>query len=239
MRTTTFNITSYDVYENGRLKLSSIMKYMQQLAREDAEARGSGYLAMREKNMVFVITRMGLKFFGDIYDGDTIKLTTFIQDVQGVTYIRNFYAEKDGKVIMTCATDWVLIDYVERKLLRPSVLGFNETEDCGFDLNVSVKRRIAVNESGAPASHVVRYTELDENKHLNNTVYADIVVDNLTVPVPDRRIETFYLNFNNEAGMGDNLEVYSVFEENTHKVSAQNRTNGKQCFGAELTFFGD
>lgn len=38
MQKSKIKITNYDVFENGRIKLSSILRYMQELAREDSDA---------------------------------------------------------------------------------------------------------------------------------------------------------------------------------------------------------
>ena len=76
MQKSKIKITNYDVFENGRIKLSSILRYMQELAREDSDACGATYELLRSHNMVFVITKLALEFHGDIYDGDEIELST-------------------------------------------------------------------------------------------------------------------------------------------------------------------
>ena len=94
MQKTKIKITNYDVFENGRIKLSSILRYMQELAREDSDACGATYELLRSHNMVFVITKLALEFHGDIYDGDKIELSTCSHSIQGVTFVRRFVSTK-------------------------------------------------------------------------------------------------------------------------------------------------
>ncbi len=236
MKQNTFRITSYDVYRNGNAKLSSLLKYMQQLARDDSDQKGYTYEEMRKSNMVFVITKLAMHFEKNLKEGDTVKITTFLREVVGVTFKRCFVCEINGETAFYAMTDWVLIDYEKRNILRPSSTEYGETES-PIDFPVfDVKKRIQPADDRGVVTHKVRYTELDQNGHLNNTVYADIVVDNLKV-IPDSSVESFYLNFNGEAMFGDELEIRSSFDGKTHLSSGNIGT--KQCYTAELTYFGE
>lgn len=239
MTTRTVSIKSYDVYENSRIKLSSLLKYMQQIAREDSDSYGATYPAMRADNMVFVITKLAIKFDADVYEGDTLEISTSSHSIEGVTFERRFNGIRNGERVFTASTDWVLIDFTTRSILRPSALRFPIAAEHSMECEVEVKRRIPMPVCDKPNSHIVRYTELDENRHLNNTVYADILFDNLPTEVPDKRIDTCYLNFVGEATLGEELTVYAEYKDGIYRSSALNSSNGKQCYTAELKFFGD
>jgi len=71
-----YRINSYDVSPNGLVKVSALQKYMQQLAREDCNSYGATYTNMRENNMVFVITKIGLEITGEIRSEDIITIRT-------------------------------------------------------------------------------------------------------------------------------------------------------------------
>lgn len=239
MQTVTIRISNYDVYENGRAKLSSLMKYMQQLARDDCDSYGATYGALRNDNMVFVITNLAIEFYDDLYDGDIIELSTCNNAIRGVIFERRFIATRNGDLIFSAVTDWVLMDFTARKVLRPSAMRFPIVEEHKMDSPLTTKRRIPSPESGIETEHIVRYTELDENRHLNNTVYADILIDNLATDVPDKRIETCFLNFNGEACLGDSLSVISNYSDGIYRSAATNTKNMKSCYAAELKFYGD
>lgn len=239
MQTVTIKITNYDVYENGRVKLSSLMRYMQQIARDDCDSYGATYSALRNDNMVFVITNFAISFDQDVFDEDVLELSTCNNSIHGVTFERRFVAKRDGVQVFSAVTDWVLMDFTARKVLRPSAMRYAIVQEHKMDSPLSTKRRIAPPEGGRETTHTVKYTELDENRHLNNTVYADILVDNLATEVPDKRIDTCFLNFNAEASLGDELSVISDFSDGVYRSGGTNKKNGKNCYTAELRFYGD
>ena len=55
-------------------------------------------------------------------------------------------------------------------------------------------------------SYTVAYADLDQNKHINNTKYADIFANFL--PLDGKRIDTMTINYMNEAKYRDLLDVY-------------------------------
>ena len=238
MQKSKIKITNYDVFENGRIKLSSILRYMQELACEDSDACGATYELLRSHNMVFVITKLALEFHGDIYDGDEIELSTCSHSIQGVTFVRRFVATKGDETVMTAVTDWVLMNFETRHVLRPAAIPIPFPEEHMLEAPIEVKRRIELPDTTEYAVHRVRYTELDENRHLNNTVYADIMIDNLPLPIPDKRIDRCCINFNGEACYGDELHVSCELRDGVYLSAAENVTGGKQCYTAELTFAG-
>ncbi|MEG2118660.1 MAG: thioesterase, partial [Clostridia bacterium] len=98
------------------------------------------------------------------------------------------------------------------------------------------KRRITKTELPHIGVHRVRYTELDENRHLNNAVYSDILIDYLPETVPNSHIKRCQINFNSEATLGDLLDIYSKKENDGFVMITKNITAQKVCFEAELFF---
>ena len=64
------------------------------------------------------------------------------------------------------------------------------------------------------------------------------MIDNLPLPIPDKRIERCCINFNGEACYGDELHVSCELRDGVYLSAAENVTGGKQCYTAELTFAG-
>ena len=53
---------SYDANPDGSVKIPSLMKHFQQIAREDLNTYGITYNMMRDANQVFVIIKAKLEF---------------------------------------------------------------------------------------------------------------------------------------------------------------------------------
>ena len=85
-----FEVKSYDTNPRSTLRISSLMKAMQQAAREDCDKIGSTYEAMKNDGVVFVVARNAIKLNRPIKCGEIITMETWQHKVKGVSFFRNF-----------------------------------------------------------------------------------------------------------------------------------------------------
>lgn len=225
-------ICSYDVLPDGYVKPSALQRYFQQIALEDIAACGATYKALREHSMVFVITKLRIDFLQSIESGDHIVLRTFPYKTEGVTFFRAFELYKDGTLAATADSRWVLINYQKRSILRPSDLPFVIDQSVPTAELPPIPRRIAQKNAEDISLRTVRLTEVDENKHLNNCMYSDYVIDHAPFNVCDAKIQALYIIFEHEAYLGDTLELRYERTEDGFTTVAYNKTTAKPCFQA-------
>ena len=236
MLTKTIKINSYDVGENSELKLSSLMKYMQQLAVDDIASAGATYESMRADDMVFVIIKFGIEFVSPVRKNDVLEIQTVNNAISGAVFVREFVFRRGGAVVANATTHWVLMSYSRRVPLRPSSLK-NGAEPMGLDIKgagLIKKFEFDLSAAQSAGEYTVYRSSLDENRHLNNTVYADIVLDRCgfsTGSVKECRI-----NFTGEALEKDILDVYTIPRASGAAVCGVNRRTQKHCFEAEIEF---
>lgn len=237
MKEQRIKITSADVYESSFVRLSSLQKYMQQIALEDSSSYGATYHNMRESGMVFVITRLAAEFYADICTDDELLMVTVNNRIEGVTFVREFMFYRNGTPVAAATTHWVLMDFENRRVCRATACKY-PIPALGLDIpGAAVKRRIINEQMPFVGNHKVRYTELDENKHLNNSYYSDILIDYLPVSPPIKQIKRCQINFVGEASLDSELCIYAKQNGDTYYMSTINKTAGKTCFEAELSFF--
>lgn len=230
-------INSYDVGENGEIKISSMMKYMQELAVEDIASAGATYESMRDDDMVFVIIRCGIRIMSPVRKYDELEILTVNNEINGITFVREFIFYRGGLPVAEATTQWVLMSYSRRMPLRPASLRY-PCEPARMDIKgVELFRRL----TDPDASHAercgtftVRRSELDENRHLNNTVYADVVLDYCGRDTGS--VERFRVNFVQESLLGDEIEIFRDVCENSVELFGVNRRTGKRCFEADIKF---
>ena len=224
-------VCSYDVLPDGHIKPSAMQRYMQQLAREDLDCCGATYEAMREQSMVFVIIKLRMDFLLDIRCGDTLLLKTFPYKVEGVTWFRSFEAYRNGELVMTADSRWVLINYKTRAILRPSELKFPYSSVEAPREYPPIPRRIPF--SGTPFCETQRriyLTQTDENHHLNNCVYSDLALDDAPIETDGKRIKTVCILFEREATVGETLNLRYEKTEDGFAAAATLASDGKPCF---------
>ena len=235
MKETLIKITSFDVLPNSTVKPSALLRYMQQLAREDCDSLGYTYRYMRSINTVFVLTQLGMRLDEPVEEGQTITLRTINDGVSGIFLDRSFEIDAEGKIIGICSSRWVLVRYDTRALVRPRDFPVNFECPPREREIVSVPRRFDASGARPVGERIVRLSDLDENNHLNNCVFADIALDAL--PGFDGlsgRFAGMKINFLGEARRGDALDLSVAETGEAPVVFAVNRTAGKACFEAEI-----
>jgi len=232
MKESLITICSYDVLPNGTIKPSAMQRYFQQIALEDISSCGATYTALREHSMVFVITKLRIDFHEMLRSGDSIVLRTFPYKTEGVTFFRAFEVYKDGRLAVTADSRWVLINYKKRTILRPSDLPFVLEQSTPTAELQPIPRRIMQKEIQKTTSRTVLLTEVDENKHLNNCVYSDYVIDHAPLNACDATIRALCILFDHEAYLGNELELRYETTEDGFTTIAYNQTTSKPCFQA-------
>lgn len=223
-------VASFDVYPNSTLKPVALQRYMQQLAREDCDDMGCTYVQMRDVNMVFVMTKLGIDVMEPIFAYDTLDVKTFNNRVAGVTFEREFEFYKEGRKVIHATTQWVIVKYDDRRIVRPREFPFEipaYNYDCG---SLDLPRIISSESIREHSQRMVRLSDLDENDHLNNCVYSDIAMDIIPYEREKQYVKNVRIIFRHEAKIGDVLKLSMGSTDGEFIVVADNSTNGMACF---------
>ncbi len=227
----TYRVQSFDVSPDGRIRISALQKYMQQLAREDCAEYGATYEAMRDRNMVFVITKLGIEFYEDINSEDIITIKTFHNVLEGVHFNREYIFYKGGAEVGRASTFWVLLNFATRRVLRPKYFDY-PMHSHDLPISLDIPRRLYEPTEGdtSVGTRRVMYSDLDQNGHLNNCVYSDIALDFIPDFGKNTRINKAEIIFLSEALEGDELELFYHKDADFHYISAHNKTTDNLCF---------
>ena len=233
----TIKIKSYDVHPNGVVKISALQKYMQQIAREDSDSYGATYAKMRDANMVFVITRLAMEFERPLRDEDIVTIRTINNRLEGASFVREFLFFSGGEQVAAATTLWALLDFEKRSILRPSALPFTIPALKLPVPGIPVQKRLTERGTVLTPSgeRQVAFSDLDENNHLNNAYYSDIVADFAPVSLYDHWISGLQIAFLSEARLGDTLAVGVQERESGFLLTARNGRTGANCFEAQAT----
>ncbi|MBP5230349.1 MAG: hypothetical protein ILO68_01335, partial [Clostridia bacterium] len=209
-------------------------KYCQQIAVEDTGAVGATYEAMRRRSMVFVLMRLSVDFPVPVRANEEVLLRTHAYKCDGVMFYRAFELYRDGVLAAVADTRGVLIDYVKRTILRPSQYTFPLQETQPEAELPPIDRRIVLTGADLKVLRSVRYTEMDENGHLNNCVYSDWAMDDAPADYSRYRVRSLCVHFDHEARWKDELELTYQKDGSGCLLTAFNRTSGQTCFSAVL-----
>lgn len=228
-------IKDYMLGADGTLKESMMMKFMQHSARCDMTNHGCPYEYLVSKNMCFVLVRVALENYERAVYDDEIRLDTWPEGLNGVMFIRRFNAWRGDRLIMSAVTLWCLMDLSARKILRPSACGVEFPAPDNRTNSLSIPKRVVLpDNTDFAGTYDVRYSDIDTNGHLNNTIYLDIISNCLPEPF-HQHLKFFKIDYSGEAKIGERLNIYfGHSSENVCYMRSVRESDGHECFSAKL-----
>lgn len=225
----------YDCDRHKNAKLSSLLKYVSELAGRDYTEKGLSHEHLWEEGWVFLVSRMTFKLHRMPVYKEQLRLRTWEHGKQGAQFLR--FAEmldEAGNVLVDAQTAWLLCDPVTRRIVRPS--RFTEGQLQRMDLDVAApepgKLAFTCTPENLLGERPVRYTDLDANGHVYNAVYADIASDFAPSSLFEGVLKEFHINFVSEAKDGDTLQIHGAQEGNGVLVCGE--IEGRRCFETAL-----
>ncbi len=234
-----FPISTAEVDMFNRLKISALMKRQQEIGELHLAEFGTSSDKMRdEQGFAFIFTKMNIKVTRLPKSKENVTLTTWCSGLRGVRFTRNYVLrDETGAILTEAKAEVTTIDLNTRKIVRPREI--NGFED--FLYNEDLENTCSYPEKLTFSSEVaktycrdVRFSDIDFNGHVNNTVYADISIDALPIKAIENAIKGFEINFINEAILGETIEVSVVSADDSWQVSG--KTDTHDCFAVKLTF---
>lgn len=194
----------HDVDFNGVCRVSSLMKYIQTTAQQQLTENGMSYDELKDMKRAFIISKIRLEFNAPVYAYDKLEAETFPCVSRGYSFLRCYGLYKNGEPIGRAISVWALIDTETRSLVKVG----------DFDLKLSTFEPwdMPLGRLNLPSSmqkvgeYVVSYADLDRNKHVNNTKYADIFAS--FIPLDKKRIDSITISYVNEAKFREKLDVF-------------------------------
>ena len=232
---------SYDANPDGTVKISSLMKNFQQIAREDLINYNITYNMMRDANQVFVIIKERIEFKKKISIYDELYLRTVPTKIVGITFFRDFFiTDSSGELCAECSTSWVLMNYETRRILKPSEIVSEVPSFPEEASKVTLTRRFQFSDSPISESTNVRkiyYSNLDENNHFNNTETAAFALDEAASRlIAGDFIKSFEIHFNNESKYNDTITLFTENRPDTTYIFAKNPSYDGKAFECVVSF---
>lgn len=232
-----------DFDKKGEIKISALLKYMQDAACADAEQYGANHENLLAENMFFAVYRNVLKIQKAINtENKNATIVSFQSSHDRMRFIRNYFIYTDGKswdeksgaspyedASVYCDSIWVLMDTEKRTLLRATSLSYPVEEfEIPFERPFKViteKEKMIIQGCFLGSDYYI-----DENHHVNNTAYADIISDFSKL----KPIKYFDITYEHEILENETVEIFTEKEENGEKILGIRKSDGAVCFSSEI-----
>lgn len=228
-----FPITDLVVDCFGRLKLSSLLYFVQEAAGQHSELLGAGYDKLVQRKLFWAVTRHKVQITRLPRRGETITLETWPMPTTKVAFPRSVVAyDGEGKKLFRAISLWVLMDAENRNMVLPGRSGV-EVLGTLLGTELSVPHSLVPRVLAQSAERTVTYSCLDRNGHMNNTRYLDWTSDLLPSAFHSRKeAKEFTICYASEAIEGQVIRLdWELSEEGCLQVDGhrtQTDESGKQ-----------
>ncbi|MBQ9348202.1 MAG: acyl carrier protein [Oscillibacter sp.] len=229
-----------DCDRNKRLRMASLLSILAAFGGYDYDARGLTHEKLSELRTVFLLSRAAVRLFRTPVYREVLDIRTWEDGPRGPHFHRVFeLRDAAGALCAAAKTDWILVDPVSRKILRPASFTARTPGTCPVDIDCPDPKKIRLPREGGEAwgTRRVAWSDLDGNGHLYSGNYGDIVWDALPADLRERPVAEFQINYHKEAALDEELRLSGWRTENGFLMEGQGRTGA--CFAAECVFAPD
>lgn len=224
-----FHVASYDCDLNRQMKIGAVLRYMQELSEMQLSRHNLNYERCYQMDMAFIATKIHVQMYAPLHLGQPFVMTTWHRGVKGAQFFRDYAIEDgQGNLIGEATSCWALIQISSGKILRPSEgPALEEVTNPDRAAATAAVPRLRLPQAFEEAERrVVRYSDLDYNQHLNNTVYADIVCDIVPGLLKGKRVSRFVISYLAENREGETLRLFHGQKDDDHYFWGNN-TKGR------------
>lgn len=226
--------SDFDKFVN--IKPSAVLDLFQDAAGQHAEEIGVGFDEMIKRSYLWVLTKIKFKVIANLESYQKVIVKTWPLSPNRFSYRREYAIEdENGERLIVGSSEWVVIDSEKRRLVSaPDLYPFTD----GFHTETMCEEKLSKVEDfevmGEPYIVNTGFSDLDVNDHINNTKYANYVLDALN-PEKAEELKGFQIDYRKEVLGGMKLCIHHKKEDETVLVKGQN-DDGDTMFACKLYY---
>lgn len=226
--------SDFDRFEN--IQPSSVLDLFQDVAGHHADILGIGRDKMLERNLVWVLTRVKYQVVKPPELYSKVRVTTRPLSPSKLIFQRDYIIDSEsGELLIRGTSDWVFMDINTRSFASVGALyPYDENEETPRSFTEKMKKLRDFEAEGDGYHVVPSYFDLDMNGHVNNTKYANFVINFLS-PSEKEIIDTLQIDYHREVKMGENLTLYRKDSDDGVLIKGVNG-DGERMFSCSVTF---
>ena len=199
----TIAVKPEDVNSEGRLKLSALLQYAQQVSGGHSDALGFDWNTLASQDLFWAVLRHRVEIRRLPNAGETVYLETWPIPATRSAYPRAVRAmDSQGNVLFETVSLWVLMHLSNRQMVLPGKSGVDVPGIVRGD-ELAMPGSIPTFDHQDQLLWQVGTQDLDLNGHVNNAKYLDRVEDLLRDTTP-RELTICYLS---EALLGQEITL--------------------------------
>lgn len=236
----TFQVRSFDLGLNHTMRLSSLCGYFQEVAGRHASHLDVGYRFVQQSGLVWMLSRLVMKIEGLPGWGDTFTVETWPLGNERFFYRRDYRLTMGTGTLVSAASYWILLDLATRRpRLIPLVEQVIRANEGRYSLQMPASDPAGIGNVEGELRRV-RYSDLDQNRHVNNARYVEWIFDHLGQEVVEGHKPVFFsVEYRHEVRPGDTVMLkkeQTMQNPLTYAVEGSLSGSGQVCVRAKIIF---
>jgi acyl-ACP thioesterase len=181
--TETIRIPSYLCGPDDHLQLDGVASLLQEAAWQHARRLGFAFTE-EEATFFWVLHRIRVRFHRRPHWNEVLDVTTWPSGMERLYALREFHIDgQDGSRLVDVSSAWIILDAVRRRPVRPENQLPADKIDPERLLDLPIGKLSGISQEDARLDadihrwHVVRPSDTDRNRHVNNARYVQWMQD--------------------------------------------------------------
>jgi acyl-ACP thioesterase len=205
-------IPSYFVDDQAQLSPNSLFCLLQEMSDNHTSLLGAGWHDLHERGFFWVITKIQLKINRLPKWREPVTLRSWVRKSNAATSPREYeMLDADGNLLLAGSSIWAILDAEQSRPQRMDMFDgcFLPQDRCAIDCKPPKISALKLPDI-LPNRKEVVHSDLDMNRHVNNTHYIQWAFDTVDESFRQRhKLTGITVNFLSQAKLGDHYSVYS------------------------------
>ncbi len=185
-----YRIRAFETDMTGLARLDSILVLLQETAGNHADVLNFDIHTLNKDNLTWVLRSLHLKMYR--YPGwkDEIRVDTWPSNADRFKAYRDFQLfDRQKNIIGEAVTEWIIVNLKSKRPVKIPM----EVENICKEVNKNLfegSLKLKYNQASGPeikSTFRAQYSDLDLNKHVNNTVYLRWMLDTLKPAISEKK----------------------------------------------------
>ncbi len=241
IHTETYRIRNYEADIHGNLWLHSLANYLQDAANRHAIELGAGVPQLLEQGLSWVLYRMRLDINQWPRIPEEVTVTTHPSGEERVYIYRDYQVtDSAGKMLVSASSTWLVFDLAKRRLTSPTPamkVIFEPYRTLANLPRANQKYPDLPDNWQFETTVTARHNEIDQNQHVNNSVYFQWLLEPLPVSLlHERRCTSLDITFKAECLRGETVHSRCCILDSGQLIHRLENDNGDEIVTALSTW---
>ena len=203
-----YELRAADFDRWDRMQPASILSLFQDVAGIHANELGIGFAALMANQTIWVLTKVRYRLVGTPRRYERVRVRTWPLPPARINFRREYCIETpEGEVLVQGTSEWVVVHSEKRRVL-PATNVYPGDDYCTDTFFPGRLAKVPPFEpTGEGVTVLPGFTQLDINGHINNTCYANYVLDALS-PAEDTAVTAFQIDYHRELMAGQPFTLH-------------------------------